>query len=132
MGGCIMKWCFHVLRIRALQVLTRAVKPSLPLGGYLAPSLGFASPSDAARFIHACGGALVEAPAAAAAAAAGGGGSGGSGEAPPLPAPEHRLVLDCKASAIEMVREVTREELAFRGAALGDYLKAAVAASATG
>jgi hypothetical protein len=36
-------------------------------------------------------------------------------------------VLDCKASVIEMVREVTEEEKVFRGAGLADYLKAAVA-----
>jgi hypothetical protein len=55
-----MRWSFHHLRIRALQILTRTVKPSLPLGGYLLHTLAFDSPSEAARFIMACGGALVE------------------------------------------------------------------------
>ena len=118
-----MRWSFHHLRIRALQLLARAVrqgpKPSLPLGGYLVQALAFESPSDAARFILACGGVLVEVE-------EGGSGGGGGGAQQLLP-PEFRLVLDCKASVIEMVREVTEEEKVFRGAGLADYLKAAVA-----
>ena len=114
-----MRWSFHHLRIRALQLLARAVrqgpKPSLPLGGYLVQALAFESPSDAARFILACGGVLVEVEE--------GGGGGAQQQLPP----EFRLVLDCKASVIEMVREVTEEEKVFRGAGLADYLKAAVA-----
>ena len=111
-----MRWSFHVLRIRALQTLTRTVKPSLPLGSYLMRALAFECPREAARFIVACGGLLEEAPSA--------GGSGEEGTALP---PEFRLVLDCKGSAIEMVREVTEEERVFKGAGLADYLKAAVA-----
>ncbi len=142
-----MRWSFHHLRIRALQVLTRTVKPSLPLGGYLLQSLAFASPSEAARFITACGGVLVEVGAGEGSSSGGGGAAGAAGGAgagegggselalpppppPPLPAPEFRLVLDCKASCIEMVREVTKEEEVFRGAGLVDYLKAAVAVAA--
>ena len=119
-----MKWSFHTLRIRALQILTRTVKPSLPLGGYLMHALAFDSASEAARFILACGGVLEELQ-----APAGAGEGGGQGPPPQHLAPEFRLVLDCKASAIERVREVTQEERVFKDGGLTDYLKAAVAAA---
>lgn len=111
MGGYIMRWSFHRLRIRSLQILSRVVKPSLPLSTYLTPTLGFDGMQEAARFIVSCGGNLVE--------EVGVERQGGGGV---------EFSLDCKASTIEMVREVTEEEVSFKGAAFADYLKSAVLA----
>ena len=133
-----MKWNFHRLRIRALQHLTRTVKPSLPLS-YLVKSLGFEDAREAGRFIVSCGGVLGEAPERSASpqpppppssssSSSSSLLSGGSGGGEVESEKEKEFFLDCKASAIEMVREVTEEEVSFKGAAFADYLKAAVIA----
>jgi len=125
-----MKWAFHGLRNRALQILTRTVKPSLPLGAYLVPSLAFETPGDAARFIHDCGGAMEEVAAPSGEGIATGGAAEGGEGAAAAPPPEFRLFLDGAKSHIELVREVTEEEISVKGAALTDYLKMAVAQQA--
>ena len=115
-----MKWSFHRLRIRALQLLTKTVKPSVPLS-YIIKSLGFGDAREAARFVINCGG-VFECT---------GGATKGAAE---VTTPEEgggEFYLDCKSSAIEMVREVTEEEVAFKGAAFSDYLKAAVTLAGT-
>ncbi len=106
-GGAIMGWCAHKLRTRALQALTKAVRPSLPLGEYLVPALGWATQREAARFIHACGGALAEAPAAAQ-----------RDDAAGAAVPPTAFVLDCKASDVQLTRESTAEEKNFASAGL--------------
>ena len=100
-----MDLCANRIRIRALQALCKAVKPSLPLS-FVARDLGFETEADAAALLRSCGGVLVDkddAPADGAAAAG-----------PPRRVPH----LDTKVSVIVEVRQATQEEKEFQSAGL--------------
>lgn len=59
MAGYLMEWTAHTSRIKALQVLTKSIKPSLPLP-WLTSLLAFDSQREAHKFISGCGGVWIE------------------------------------------------------------------------
>lgn len=110
-GGGIMRWCAHRLRLASLAALTRSVRGSLPLAGYLVRSLGFESEDMCAAFLLACGGVLGE-------------------DAPPAPGEPPARFLDCQASTINVgLRERSAVDKVAVDTGLGSYLKAAVRAA---